>query len=158
MKASPVTIGELVREGLPLFQRQMQLRRGLNLLFMRAWRAGSLQPTWETFRAHRPMLYLHYFVRARGLGDIKIGKSNDIFRRFRFIHGCCSRGADLVACYPAGIEHETELFADFAASRLCGEWFRCDPDLADYLSAIGSDAGCFPDSPPQAKLCRTGVG
>ena len=59
-----------------------------------------------------------------------------------------SRGLDLVACYPAPIEHEKELHDEFEHLRLCGEWFRPGKELLTHLRLIGCDVDAFTNVVP----------
>lgn len=127
-----------------LFRQQLDLTRHLNITFLKAWNNDLLDQAWEQLRAqlHKP-LWLHYFVRSRGLGDIKIGKTNAIDVRFRAIVSMSPRGAALVACYPGDETHESELKEEFARDRLNGEWFFASHELLAYLRMIGSDVDDF---------------
>jgi len=122
--------------------------RTANLQMMKAWRAGLLDELWNELRAEYPTQYLTYFVRARGMGDIKIGKSNQVAVRVRTLWTAAARGVDLVACYPADVTHETELHREFEHLRLCGEWFRPGAELMTHLQVIGCDTGAFTNAVP----------
>lgn len=152
--ASSSELKNIVSEARPAYERHLNATKNSNRFFMAAWRSCGIDRVWSAVRDEYPSLRLHYFIRARGLGDIKIGKTKQIDARFKQLFTRCSRGADLVACYPAGPEHETELFADFGRSRLCGEWFRASPDLIDYLRLIGTNLDGFPDEPAQRWVSR----
>ncbi len=132
----------------PLFRRYMASLRELNLMFMDAWRDGSLDEQWAEYRKSAPNHYLTYFVRARGMGDIKIGKSNQVGTRVRTLWTGASRGVDLVACYPSDITHETELQHEFEHLRLCGEWFRPGTELLTHLELVGCDVSAFTNVVP----------
>lgn len=119
-----------------------------NLLMMNAWRAGILDEAWAGLRAEYPSQYLTYFVRSRGMGDIKIGKSNQVAVRVKSLWTGAARGVDLVACYPADITHETELHREFEHLRLCGEWFRPGAELITHLQLIGCDTSEFTNAVP----------
>lgn len=122
--------------------------RAVNLLMMKAWRGGLLEQAWDGLRTEYPGQYLTYFVRARGMGDIKIGKTNHVTTRVKAIWTSASRGVDLVACYPADVTHETELHREFEHLRLCGEWFRPGAELMTHLQLIGCDTGAFTNAVP----------
>ena len=124
-----------------------------NLCLMQAWKAGYIDELWAELRADFPGCYLTYFIRARGLGDIKIGKSKQVKVRLRGLYTAASRGLDLVACYPAPGNHEKELKDEFAHLRLCGEWYRAKDDLLDHLRLIGCDPSTFTNElpPPWAR-------
>lgn len=140
---------QVVAEARPVLERQYADRRILNNIFMRAWREGALDEVWSEYRRHDDNgLWLTYFIRARGMGDIKIGKSNQVRTRVRTLFSCASRGVDLVACYPALISHEKELHSDFQHLRLCGEWFRPGDELLGHLKMIGCDVASFSNVVP----------
>lgn len=131
----------------PAFERWADTVWCVNLIFMTAFRHGFIDDLWTEFRRTHPNTWLHYFIRARGLGDIKIGKTNQLLRRFDDLRSAISRGADLLACYPAPIDHENELHQDFRKHRINGEWFFAHDDLLDYLRMIGGDVDGFTDIP-----------
>lgn len=135
-------------EALPAMRQYMGNLRELNTLFMGAWRDGDLDETWAATRGDFPSQYLTYFVRARGMGDIKIGKSNQVEVRVKHLWTAASRGVDLVACYPSDITHEVELHREFEHLRLCGEWFRPGAELMTHLQLIGCDTGAFTNAVP----------
>lgn len=122
--------------------------RTVNLHMMKAWRAGLLDEAWAELRSEYPTQYLTYFVRARGMGDIKIGKSNQVAVRVKTLWTGAARGVDLLACYPADITHETELHREFEHLRLCGEWFRPGAELITHLDLIGCDTREFTNTVP----------
>jgi hypothetical protein len=138
----------IVTAARPTVERWVDSTRAVNATFMDAWRGGYLDDLWGEFRRESPDLYLHYYVRARGLGDIKIGKTNHIRTRVKTMFTYASRGLDLIACYPAPNEHEGELKEEFAAYRLCGEWFSPGPSLITHLELIGVDTSKFSDVVP----------
>lgn len=144
---SAAALRDIFAAGLPLFRQHVECTRNLNVLFMDAWQRGILGEFWTEYKHTWPEMRLHYFVRARGIGDIKIGKTKDIVGRMRQMFTFCSRGADLLACYPGNMAHETELHREFEQSRLCGEWFRASSELLDYLEMIGADLSVSTDMP-----------
>lgn len=131
-----------------LIDRQMSGYRELNRMFMEVWRTGKIDEVWAEYRRSDTRSYLTYFIRARGMGDIKIGKSNHVRTRVRSLFTAASRGLDLVACYPAPIEHETELHSEFDHLRLCGEWFRPGAELLTHLELVGCDVDAFTNVVP----------
>lgn len=139
---------QIAKEARPLIERWLDVTRTLNLMFMDAWRTGQIDEAWADFRKDNPRLYLTYFIRARGLGDIKIGKSNQVRQRVRSLWGASPRGLDLIACYPSNKAHEGELKEEFAHLRLCGEWFRAGGELLTHLRLIGCDVDAFSDVVP----------
>lgn len=139
---------EAVTSARVLIERWVDDTRQLNTIFMSAWRGGYLDEAWAEFRKDFPSHYLTYYIRARGMGDIKIGKSNQVKTRLKTIFTYCSRGADLIACYPADIKHETEVQEEFKHLRLCGEWFRPGDELITHLRLIGCDVDGFTNVVP----------
>lgn len=147
----PVTaqmLRNIMTEARPALESYIASTRAVNLLFMDAWRGGYLDELWAGFREEFPDQYLTYFIRARGMGDIKIGKSNQVRARVKNLWTGASRGLDLLACYPATVDHESELKDEFAHLRLCGEWFRPGPDLLTHLSLVGCDVDAFTNAVP----------
>lgn len=133
---------------LEITRQQMELRKQFNELFMGAWNKGCLQQLWDMFLNEdkcRGALWLYYFIRIRGLGDIKFGRTNNIKQRFSSLFTGFPRGADLIACYPDAFEHEAELKIDFADHRLNGEWLEPHHHVLAYLKRIGSDVDHFSD-------------
>jgi hypothetical protein len=135
-------------EAAALMRQQYEDLRHLNTLFMEVWRTGEIDKVWAEYRATDQRVWLTYFIRARGMGDIKIGKSNQVRVRVRSLFTAASRGIDLIACYPAPITHETELHAEFEHLRLCGEWFRPGRELLSHLELVGCDTSAFTDVVP----------
>lgn len=140
----------LASELRPHIEAALDRRRECNRIFMGAWRAGQIDALWNEIKQDEKLsnYCLHYFIRARGIGDFKIGRTNALGGRFTDILTGCSRGADLVACYFAEAEHEAELHQDFAHLRLNGEWFEEHPDLTGYLELIGGDPRDCTNIPP----------
>ena len=130
------------------FERYLASTAQLNRIFMSAWRGGYLDELWAEYRKDDTSHWLTYYIRARGMGDIKIGKSNQVRVRLRSLFTGAPRGLDLVACYPAPIEHEKELHDEFEHLRLCGEWFRPGKELLTHLRLIGCDVDAFTNVVP----------
>lgn len=133
-----------------VIDRQIDSRRTLNTLFMRAWGLGALDQLWRSLRDEfgRDKLHcLQYFIRARYTGDIKLGRTNAIEGRFSGLLSALPRGADLIACYPARLEHELELKREFQEYSIRGEWFYARGDLIRYLRLLGVDPDSFTDEP-----------
>jgi hypothetical protein len=143
-----ITAHFLKGEVLPAMRAWIASTKATNLLFMKAWEGGYLDDLWSEYRKDFPELYLTYFIRARGMGDIKIGKSNQVGARFKSLYTGASRGLDLLACYPATVDHEGELKDEFEHLRLCGEWFRPGHELLTHLSLIGCDLDAFTNVVP----------
>lgn len=138
----------IVSDVAPLMREWVAVTRKLNTIYMDAWRQGFLDDLWQMAKEEHPDLWLIYFIRARGMGDIKIGKTNHVRQRVRNLFSCCSRGVDLIACHPITIDHETELHRDFEHLRLCGEWFRPGGELLRHLRLIGVDPSTFTNVVP----------
>lgn len=139
---------EIFIAGRPLVDLWADTTRELNMLFMAAWREEKLDEIWAEYRKTAPDLWLTYYIRARGMGDIKIGKSNQVRVRLKTLYTGASRGLDLIACYPSTIKHECELKDEFEHLRLCGEWFRPGPELITHLKLIGCDVYGFTNAVP----------
>jgi hypothetical protein len=139
---------QMCRDALPVMREWYAVTHKLNGKFMEAWRAGCLDDLWAMFKERYPDLWLVYFIRARGMGDIKIGKTNHVRQRVKSLFSSCSRGVDLIACHPAKIEDETELHRDFERHRLCGEWFRPGDEILSHLRMIGVDPATFSNVVP----------
>ena len=130
----------------PVYRRWLETTRVINLKFLEAWRLGCADALWNEVRSTVPPTqecWLHYFIRIRGTGDIKIGKTNRIEGRYRDIDSGVPRGSFLLALYPSDAGHETELKNDFARYRLNGEWFEAGPHLLSYLGLLGSNVEDF---------------
>jgi hypothetical protein len=145
---SSLALKKIVTEARPIIERQLGSYRALNSIFMAAWRGGYLDELWAESRRDDHRCWLTYFIRVRGMGDIKIGKSNQVRVRLRSLFTAASRGLDLVACYPAPIEHEKELHAEFERLRLCGEWFRPGAELLTHLRLVGCNVDAFTNAVP----------
>jgi len=145
---SSAQLKQIVSEARPLIKRQLDDYRQLNAMFMAVWRAGKIDEVWADYRTTDQSAWLTYFIRARGMGDIKIGKSNQVRARLKSLFTGASRGLDLVACYPAPIGHEKELHQDFEHLRLCGEWFRPGAELLTHLELVGCDTSAFTNAVP----------
>lgn len=136
---------DLFSAGRPLVEQWLDVTKQLNRLLMRAWRAGYLDECWDELRKNFPGTYLHYFIRMRGIGDIKIGKTNHIDARFKTLLTYAPRGADMIACYPGNQDHEAELKHEFRHLRLKGEWFVAGDEILDHLHSIGTNVQSFSD-------------
>ena len=154
MTATSTALKEIFTAGRPLVEQWIGTARTMNEAFMAAWRDGVLDKAWQEFAATYPDLYLTYYLRVRGMGDIKIGKTRNLKTRFLIMMTYYSRGADLVACYPAPAHHEKELKDEFQHLRLCGEWFRAGPALLTHLQLIGVDTNSFTNELPSPYVRR----
>jgi hypothetical protein len=64
-----------------------------------------------------------YFVREDCGGPIKIGFSNDVYRRVKSLSTQAGRRMSLLAAMPGGRDEERRLHERFSGSRVLGEWF-----------------------------------
>lgn len=148
MSSTSSALRDVFTVGRPLVEQWAEKTRALNVLFMGAWCAGNFDDAWAEYRKTSPDLWLTYYIRARGMGDIKIGKSNHLGVRFKSLLTGASRGLDLISCYPSTLHHEGELKDEFAHLRLCGEWFRPGRELLTHLELIGCDINAFTNEVP----------
>lgn len=148
MTATSTALKQIYGAARPLIAEWCNNTAELNALFMGAWKRGTIDQEWGDYRKSHPGLYLTYFIRARGIGDIKIGKSNQVRARFKTLFTGASRGLDILACYPAAASHEKELKDEFEHLRLCGEWFRPGVELLTHLQLIGVNTSNFTDTVP----------
>ena len=70
-----------------------------------------------------------YFLQQDKGDPIKIGKAQNIEKRFSDIQNMLPVRLRVLATIPGGFELEGQLHKRFAASRLHGEWFRPTPGL-----------------------------
>ena len=79
-----------------------------------------------------------YFVRAEGLGLIKIGYARDALERLRTIGVCCPVEVTLLASMwvKDGKATEAQLHRRFKVDRVRGEWFRETPDLLAAIEEV----------------------
>ena len=79
-----------------------------------------------------------YFVRAEGLGLIKIGYARDALERLRTIGVRCPVEVNLLASMwvKDAKATEAELHRRFKADRVRGEWFRETPDLLAAIEEV----------------------
>lgn len=148
------TLREIANELRGAVERDIMNKRAMNALLLDAWEQGVLDAVWAEIRRDTPKMHLHYYIRARGTGDIKIGKTNSPQTRFANLFSANSRGVDLIACYPEFAMHESELKAEFSKSRLCCEWFLPSEELLDWLQLIGVDTRAFTNDIAQSFMRR----
>jgi hypothetical protein len=75
---------------------------------------------------------LTYFIQAGENGPIKIGSSNDPFRRLRTLQTGNDR--PLVMLLAASGDFERKLHQKFAHLQLANEWFRPGADLIGFIN------------------------
>lgn len=78
-----------------------------------------------------------YFVVARRLSRVKIGKANDPEQRLRDLQVGSPDELSLVATMPGGLKAEGALHLRFREDRLHGEWFDLTPRIADEIGQLG---------------------
>lgn len=88
------------------------------------------------------MSYRHvYFAKPVGQdGPIKIGCSNDVFRRIEQMSGWSPVPLELMATVPGCPADEHQLHREFAEYRLHGEWFSPGPRLLDHIRSLPVEA------------------
>jgi hypothetical protein len=138
----PALLRQIHTEARPYVEQWLGITRDLNAGCMILWRRGELDGMLDDLGSD---LWFTYYIRARGMGDIKIGKTRHIGARFKAIFQYTPRGADLIACYPSSGAHEQELKEEFAHLRLRGEWFSPGDELLTHLKLIGCDTSKFSD-------------
>ncbi len=143
MTSTSTALKQVFDAGRPLVKQWLEIAELMNGHFMDAWRRGNIDQVWRSYHEACPAMYLLYYIRERGLGDIKIGKTRNLGERIRTMCTYAPRGADLIACYPALAAHERELKDEFQHLRLCGEWFRMGAELKRHLILIGVDTSNF---------------
>ena len=70
-----------------------------------------------------------YFIQQGDGGPIKVGVACDPTRRLAELQTGCPDKLRLLATRPGGIQEEHRLHAQFAQSRIRGEWFRPSVEL-----------------------------
>lgn len=73
---------------------------------------------------------------ASEVGTVKIGWSADPFRRFAKVKADAAVPCRLVGYMEGSRGYEASLHDDFRALRVCGEWFRNEGVVADFVSSI----------------------
>jgi hypothetical protein len=77
-----------------------------------------------------------YFIAPVGGGNIKIGHTEDIERRFRHIGSWSPVPLEIVASFDGSKLQEQKLHKRFASSRLHGEWFSPTPELLAVINDV----------------------
>ncbi len=90
-----------------------------------------------------------YFVRAAGVGPIKIGHSGAWERRVRALQTSQAGRLDVVLVVLGSREVEQALHTQFAEHRLEGEWFTPAPELLRFMA---EHADCDVRKDPSARL------
>lgn len=77
-----------------------------------------------------------YFVRSGTSGPIKIGKANNLKRRLASLQTSASEPLRVLGVVPGDIPEEAALHAQFADTRLHGEWFAPSDRLLAYIAEV----------------------
>jgi hypothetical protein len=77
-----------------------------------------------------------YFIREKGTGCIKIGKTTDVRGRIKGLQTGSPQGLQLLAVVPGYTEVEERLHRRFAADRVSGEWFRPSSELLAFIDGV----------------------
>ena len=77
-----------------------------------------------------------YFALARELNALKIGVTNDIWRRLDLLQTGCPVKLEMIAAEDGGKDREAELHQQFMLLRRRGEWFDYAPTLRAYVSTL----------------------
>jgi len=70
-----------------------------------------------------------YFIQIGTSGPIKIGRSDNVYRRLKGLQGANPQELRLLGVIP----EELELHCEFADIRMRGEWFECDDRLLQLI-------------------------
>lgn len=81
-----------------------------------------------------------YFIRAAGMGLIKIGVANCVHARVRMFGQLLPFEIEVLGVIPCGRHSilEQSLHGRFKHLRTRGEWFREEPELLDFIAAEAS--------------------
>jgi hypothetical protein len=74
-----------------------------------------------------------YFIQIDGEGAIKIGVSNNPLSRLETLQTGSHQRMTLLGILPGGYDVESQIHAQFAKSRIRGEWFTASPELIDFI-------------------------
>lgn len=77
-----------------------------------------------------------YFIQAGADGPIKIGIARRVDVRLRTLQTANAQRLRLLGVYRGLALEEKQLHADFASSRIGGEWFHPTPELLHLVSRI----------------------
>ncbi len=76
-----------------------------------------------------------YFLRAKGMGGIKIGCSTDVSSRIVALQRHSIAPLYLMGKVPGTMAQESEIHALFHKQRMHGEWFKADRALSSFVRA-----------------------
>src|SRR5689334_3921911 len=82
-----------------------------------------------------------YFIQSQKTGQIKIGYTKHLLKRFAFIQGHSADRLELLIHINAGKEDERALHERFKASRAHGEWFEPTKDLLEAVAKLRASLG-----------------
>ena len=77
-----------------------------------------------------------YFIQCVTGGLIKIGRTDDIERRFATIQACCPVRLHVLAIVPGYFEAEKHLHRRFSYCRRHGEWFEASVGLLEFIQGL----------------------
>ena len=87
-----------------------------------------------------------YFIHNHDAGTIKIGSSDDPWKRLRQLQTGSSSRLDLFAVIPGGLSGERDLQSLFGRFKVIGEWFQDRPILHYFKDRlIGSAIVALPE-------------
>lgn len=86
---------------------------------------------------HNGGMGIAYFV-AGEIGPIKIGTTVSMKSRLATIQSCSPLKLTVLATAPGGAQREAAYHAQFAGSRLHGEWFDRHPDILAEIARLNS--------------------
>lgn len=92
-----------------------------------------------------------YFITARELGRVKIGRASNPTRRLWELQTASSSKLQLEAVIPGDRREERELHTALSSLRIRGEWFHLTPQIEELI-ATGVDPSPAPEAPSK-KMC-----
>lgn len=93
-----------------------------------------------------------YFIADPDTGDVKIGKTKNVDRRFKTFK-TANPNIRLLGTIPGYTAEENELHRRFAKDRVAGEWFKLSPKLLKIAKEGRMDFDTMNDAfPPAAQM------
>ena len=83
-----------------------------------------------------------YFIQVAEGGLIKIGRTDDPYKRFRHIQTCSPVKLTVLRLVNGDREHETLVHRLFRNNRVRGEWFDPVPALLNYIESLEDCRAC----------------
>lgn len=80
-----------------------------------------------------------YFIQAGPRRPVKIGISNDPWKRIGRLQTGAPDTYQMLAIMPGGKDEEMELHARFAPDRIRGEWFHKSRELAGFIKEVAGE-------------------